>query len=59
MWDWKQQLFAEASNDESSPLSLSKLRVIYGEAPISQQGVAAVAVNNEDSKKPSETRIMI
>ncbi|RZC94520.1 hypothetical protein C5167_026251 [Papaver somniferum] len=59
MWDWKQSLFADASDDESSPLSLSKLKIIYGEAPISQQGIAAVAVNNEDSKKTSETRIMI
>ncbi|OVA03748.1 hypothetical protein BVC80_1277g8 [Macleaya cordata] len=38
MWDWKQQLFAEASNDDASPLSLSKLKAIYGESPITQQG---------------------
>ncbi|OWM67939.1 uncharacterized protein LOC116197319 [Punica granatum] len=32
-WDWKQQLFAEASSAESALVPLSRLQVIYGEAP--------------------------
>lgn len=32
MWDWKLQLFAEASTD-SALVPLSSLRAIYGEAP--------------------------
>ncbi|KAF8411778.1 hypothetical protein HHK36_004337 [Tetracentron sinense] len=38
MWDWKQQLFAEAT--DSSPVPLSKLKAIYGEAPTQQSGEA-------------------
>ncbi|KAI3414585.1 uncharacterized protein J3R85_016101 [Psidium guajava] len=37
MWDWKQQLFAEAASD-SALLPLAKLKVIYGEAPSPQAG---------------------
>lgn len=37
MWDWKQQLFAEASS-ESALVPLSRLKVIYGEAPAPQTG---------------------
>nr|DAD39658.1 TPA_asm: hypothetical protein HUJ06_013981 [Nelumbo nucifera] len=32
MWDWKQKLFAEAT-DGVCPVPLSRLRAIYGEAP--------------------------
>ncbi|TXG47809.1 hypothetical protein EZV62_027103 [Acer yangbiense] len=32
LWDWKQQLFAEAATD-SPLLSLATLKSIYGEAP--------------------------
>lgn len=33
MWDWKQQLFAEASSD-SALVPLARLQAIYGEAPL-------------------------
>lgn len=34
MWDWKQQLFAEASS-ESALVPLARIKAIYGEVPIS------------------------
>lgn len=32
LWDWKQQLYAEAATD-SAPVPLERLQAIYGEAP--------------------------
>ncbi|KAG2709015.1 hypothetical protein I3843_05G200300 [Carya illinoinensis] len=37
MWEWKQQLFAEASSNDSPSVPLSRLKAIYGEAPVSPQ----------------------
>ncbi|XP_030445237.1 uncharacterized protein LOC115667835 [Syzygium oleosum] len=48
MWDWKQQLFAEAVSD-SALLPLDKLKVIYGEAPAPQPGNTV----GEDAKSPA------
>ncbi|XP_010063387.2 uncharacterized protein LOC104450504 [Eucalyptus grandis] len=48
MWDWKQQLFAEAASD-SALLPLAKLKVIYGEAPAPQPGNKV----GEDAKSPA------
>lgn len=43
MWDWKQQLFAEASS-ESALVPLSRLKVIYGESPAPQIGTHFVYI---------------
>ncbi|KAL7176416.1 hypothetical protein ACSBR2_029867 [Camellia fascicularis] len=41
MWDWKQQLFAEASSSpETSFVPLSKLKSIYGESSTTLQSSA-------------------
>lgn len=38
VWDWKQQLFQEASEDATAyPVPLSRLKAIYGDT-LSQQG---------------------
>lgn len=39
MWDWKQQLFAEADTHEAL-VPLSRLKAIYGEAPIARNGIS-------------------
>ncbi|KAA8546403.1 hypothetical protein F0562_002858 [Nyssa sinensis] len=54
MWDWKQQLFAEASAD--APLvPLSKLKAIYGEAsPLKSAGDA-----EKGDGKPPVSKILI
>ncbi|RDX62397.1 hypothetical protein CR513_59280 [Mucuna pruriens] len=36
MWNWKQQLYAEASTD-SAVVPLARLKAIYGEAPPPQR----------------------
>lgn len=36
IWDWKQQLYAEASTD-SAVVPLARLKAIYGEAPPAPQ----------------------
>ncbi|CAB4266943.1 unnamed protein product [Prunus armeniaca] len=37
MWDWKQQLYAEASSTDAAVLvPLARLKAIYGEAPVAQ-----------------------
>ncbi|KAK9270592.1 hypothetical protein L1049_026174 [Liquidambar formosana] len=51
MWDWKQQLFAEASDVDSAIVPLARLKAIYGEAPMSQIGVQPDAAK-EDAKSP-------
>ncbi|KAK4778196.1 hypothetical protein SAY87_018383 [Trapa incisa] len=50
MWVWKQQLFADAASD-SALVPLSRLRVIYGEAPAPQTGDA---INNQAEAAPSK-----
>lgn len=37
MWDWKQQLFAEAESHEAL-VPLARLKAIYGEAPVARNG---------------------
>ncbi|XP_038897052.1 uncharacterized protein LOC120085226 [Benincasa hispida] len=49
MWDWKQQLFAEASTD-SALVPLARIKAIYGEAPISPSGVGHVATEDANSQ---------
>ncbi|KAM1225052.1 hypothetical protein ACFX2G_044813 [Malus domestica] len=46
LWDWKQQLFADAASADSALVPLSRLKAIYGEAPVSQIG----EVVKEESK---------
>ncbi|XP_008219653.1 PREDICTED: uncharacterized protein LOC103319837 isoform X2 [Prunus mume] len=37
VWDWKQQLYAEASSTDAAVLvPLARLKAIYGEAPVAQ-----------------------
>lgn len=43
IWDWKQQLYAEASV-ENAVVSLSNLKAIYGEAPTLQSGPLSLYV---------------
>ncbi|KAJ7959133.1 Hybrid signal transduction protein like [Quillaja saponaria] len=51
MWDWKQQLFAEAET-ESAVVPLSRLKVIYGEAPAAQLGeTVPQAANSSGASK--------
>ncbi|GLT61166.1 hypothetical protein SLA2020_338900 [Shorea laevis] len=38
MWEWKQQLFAEASSTDSALVPLARLKAIYGEAVEPQIG---------------------
>ncbi|XP_015571458.1 uncharacterized protein LOC8274113 [Ricinus communis] len=45
MWDWKQQLFAEAESD-AALVPLARLKAIYGDAPSSPSGNAV----KEDAK---------
>ncbi|KAK9096044.1 hypothetical protein Sjap_021541 [Stephania japonica] len=61
MWEWKQQLFADASDSPSSPsspVSLAKLKSIYGEAqaPIAtqqqQQGALGTQAGEDSSSPP-------
>ncbi|XP_021900685.1 uncharacterized protein LOC110816699 isoform X1 [Carica papaya] len=50
MWNWKQQLFAEATAAADNALvPLSKLKAIYGEASTPQSGDAG----KEDVKSPA------
>ncbi|KAH7861967.1 hypothetical protein Vadar_033147 [Vaccinium darrowii] len=43
MWDWKQQLFAEASSPDTAIVPLSKLKAIYGESPITLHSTVPAA----------------
>lgn len=49
MWDWKQQLFAEAST-ESASVPLARIKAIYGEAPISPSGAGHVTTEDANSQ---------
>ncbi|XP_057470268.1 uncharacterized protein LOC130759162 isoform X2 [Actinidia eriantha] len=39
MWDWKQQLFAEASSPDAAIVPLARLKAIYGESPATFQSI--------------------
>lgn len=43
MWDWKQQLFADADSD-SALVPLARLKAIYGDAPVSQTGTLSFSL---------------
>lgn len=43
MWEWKQQLFAEASSTESALVPLTRLKAIYGEAVEPQIGSLSIS----------------
>ncbi|KAF4372911.1 hypothetical protein G4B88_018076 [Cannabis sativa] len=50
IWEWKQKLYAEAESD--SPLvPLSRLKAIYGEAPVPQNGNASKEEANSTASK--------
>ncbi|KAL4022803.1 hypothetical protein IC575_016549 [Cucumis melo] len=49
MWDWKQQLFAEAST-QSALVPLARIKAIYGEAPISPSGAVNAATEDATSR---------
>ncbi|XP_038704284.1 uncharacterized protein LOC120000327 isoform X2 [Tripterygium wilfordii] len=53
MWDWKQQLFAEATA-ESALVPLARLRAIYGEVPAAPQIDAA----DENAKSPASKLVI-
>lgn len=42
MWEWKQQLFAEASSTDTALVPLTRLKAIYGEAVEPQIGSLSV-----------------
>ncbi|GMI65704.1 hypothetical protein like AT1G48200 [Hibiscus trionum] len=48
MWDWKQQLFAEASSSASPLVPLANLKAIYGESTTPSTGDAV----KEGGKSP-------
>ncbi|KAL5704342.1 hypothetical protein ACHQM5_022784 [Ranunculus cassubicifolius] len=51
LWDWKQQLYAEAAADEkNSPVPLGRIREIYGEAPTVPQ---SESVAKETKTRPT------
>ncbi|XWS25149.1 hypothetical protein CRYUN_Cryun27aG0045800 [Craigia yunnanensis] len=50
MWDWKQQLFAEATSD-SPIVPLANLKAIYGEAPTPPIGDAGKEVAKSPAAK--------
>ncbi|KAL6962147.1 hypothetical protein U1Q18_037101 [Sarracenia purpurea var. burkii] len=56
MWDWKQQLFSDASSPDTALVPLSKLKSIYGESPFTPQ--STVDVEKEDGKS-SRAKIVI
>lgn len=39
IWDWKQQLFAEAAATETALVPLARLKAIYGEVPTPPAGI--------------------
>ncbi|KDP32794.1 hypothetical protein JCGZ_12086 [Jatropha curcas] len=53
MWDWKQELFAEAHSD-SALVPLARLKAIYGEAPSHPTGDAG----KEDAKLPASKLVI-
>ncbi|CAN0893318.1 hypothetical protein LINGRAHAP2_LOCUS18086 [Linum grandiflorum] len=53
MWDWKQQLFAEASAGTSA-IPLARLQAIYGYSPAPQQTVVEAQVKKDAKTARSE-----
>ncbi|KAK4266227.1 hypothetical protein QN277_027177 [Acacia crassicarpa] len=56
MWDWKQQLFTEASTD-SALVPLTRLRAIYGEAPTPQPAAGDAA--KQDAKSSGSVNFIV
>ncbi|XP_052203476.1 uncharacterized protein LOC127808851 [Diospyros lotus] len=56
MWEWKQQLFAEASSPDTALVPLSRLKLIYGESPATLQ--STVDAGKGDGKSAA-SRILI
>ncbi|KAK7268693.1 hypothetical protein RIF29_21399 [Crotalaria pallida] len=57
LWDWKQELFAEASTD-SAVVPLERLKAIYGEAPPPQRPTHGDTVK-QASISSGPTRIIV
>ncbi|XP_020222633.1 uncharacterized protein LOC109805090 [Cajanus cajan] len=57
MWDWKQQLYAEASTD-SAVVPLARLQAIYGEAPPPQRATFGDTVR-KDANSPGAAQIVV
>ncbi|GAB2290367.1 hypothetical protein Dimus_024647 [Dionaea muscipula] len=55
MWDWKQQLFAEASFPDSAIVPLDRLKAIYGDVVTA----APAGATAEESGKLPATKIMM
>ncbi|KAK3036791.1 hypothetical protein RJ639_030821 [Escallonia herrerae] len=56
VWEWKQQLYAEAAEADKAVVPLSKLRAIYGEAPtLSSEVPEGGCENLEGGPKDEET----
>ncbi|KAJ9167085.1 hypothetical protein P3X46_021762 [Hevea brasiliensis] len=53
MWDWKQQLFAEADSD-AALVPLARLKSIYGEVPSPPIG----NIVKEDAKSPASKLVI-
>ncbi|XP_022976887.1 uncharacterized protein LOC111477117 [Cucurbita maxima] len=49
MWDWKQQLYSEASTD-SALIPLARIKAIYSEAPVSPSGAEQAATGDANSQ---------
>ena len=45
MWDWKQQLFAEASSPDTAIVPLARLKAIYGESPATLQSSNSLSLH--------------
>ncbi|XP_061356809.1 uncharacterized protein LOC133301204 [Gastrolobium bilobum] len=58
IWDWKQQLYAEASTDSNSAVvTLARLKAIYGEAPPPQHPKLGHTVR-QDANLSGPTKII-
>ncbi|XP_027367303.1 uncharacterized protein LOC113873401 [Abrus precatorius] len=58
IWDWKQQLYAEASSD-SALVPLARLKAIYGEAPPPQRPAHGDAASKDaNSSCPTPTKLI-
>ncbi|KAK7391666.1 hypothetical protein VNO78_20084 [Psophocarpus tetragonolobus] len=56
LWNWKQQLYAEASTD-SAVVPLARLKAIYGEAPPPQHATIGDTLT-KDANSPGPTQII-
>ncbi|XP_045808198.1 uncharacterized protein LOC123902495 [Trifolium pratense] len=57
LWDWKQQLYADAATDSAS-VPLSRLQAIYGEAPPPEHSTTGDTVT-KDANSTGPAKIMI